>query len=863
MAIPNFDNLNDFYSSPTTSPIYFYSVKDIDPNATETDGLVGYAYRQYIYKAIDYDASKRLRTGTPEEIAANLELPATSSGSYVAASGGLNGGKYVQLSDGVYVIEYVTMTTRYRYDTPTNEYQIVSRNLGSYIYPALAIATDYPALNPYTITDVIVRCCEQLEPLRRVNGVWQKPRFRLEGVNYGSDGKVSGYDTNSLADKYSKITAPEFTFTKMTFREQMQMVGGYIHAEPRLTEVSFEPSSKHIGGKWFTLSFDEYGSSQMSDISSKKCISKVCRTDINEYCTSIDSSVDNMISQIDASSGSLTEPFIGSPRTNWYAGKSLRTETVTKRISDNDDSVISTQEPIYAVQKVMLTYFAPNSENPDISADGIVRYDITPYIFEKTEYDNLSSYDGVYPYSKSYALCYTQGEKNIRGLFFKVENAINEYLSDYAIVNIIKTVAGVDIENSFSDLSFEVTYLPITSTRATAHKQNVKKGIPRTLAYNQSGNVIETRYYGENMKGVVEKLGNAQKIYTYLLAKPSQIPTIGHKFDDEYYISYTKSEIRPTHVICTVGLTKNFNNISAYVGINSNKRMWEVSERQAFERDTVINDYLLITETSQSDDEGVLIDKTTLFNDTPPVSAVSIRNYNESGGTVGVGNLILPVKRAIMGNTFQLSFQYEDNYNAGQRARYISGNDNNVSGVWASYVPYNDYYGRFDYTTFIFYANYINAGGNVLYATPQGVIENGDAINKEVAIRYQKDNREIPHIIYQLTSVTDVKGLIIGPAFMRSMSVVSGEGGDGVSVIGYLYGFNEKLNAFGTNVPTNGTRIGSFIIMSDTISITGVSGYESWGILNDKQELIIGYNPPNGTTAKNTTLYLVAKQSVE
>lgn len=48
---------------------------------------------------------------------------------------------------------------------------------------------------------------------------------------------------------------------------------------------------------------------------------------------------------------------------------------------------------------------ANGNGHPTFKTDGdgnVIKYDITPYLFEKADYDNLSSYEGAYPYVKAY-----------------------------------------------------------------------------------------------------------------------------------------------------------------------------------------------------------------------------------------------------------------------------------------------------------------------------------------------------------------------------------------------------------------------------------------------------------------------------
>lgn len=53
--------------------------------------------------------------------------------------------------------------------------------------------------------------------------------------------------------------------------------------------------------------------------------------------------------------------------------------------------------------------------------------DITPYVYEAADYGILKSNRGYYPNSKSFAVYYTQGQKNIKGLFYQAEDEVSQY----------------------------------------------------------------------------------------------------------------------------------------------------------------------------------------------------------------------------------------------------------------------------------------------------------------------------------------------------------------------------------------------------------------------------------------------------
>lgn len=128
------------------------------------------------------------------------------------------------------------------------------------------------------------------------------------------------------------------------------------------------------------------------------------------------------------------------------------------------------------------------------------------------------------------------------------------------------------------------------------------------LIYNQQSNVIESRYYGENLKGVIARIGNVEKSITYNLARLADIPKAGQMYNDDYYISRFPWSIRPTYIKCTIGLSKDFNRLSQYIGISSVKRFSEVSQNQAIERNLLFREYIVVGKEEDPDSDSLIGD---------------------------------------------------------------------------------------------------------------------------------------------------------------------------------------------------------------------------------------------------------------
>lgn len=774
-----------------------------------------------------------------------------------------------------------TYTIQYRF----LKSEIIGGQINNYdvtITYTFSATENHLPLKKWTITDVINRCLELIEPLQ----IRQNPRFRLDGVKYENGVVQKPYRVGSQAEKYDKIIAPEFAMTKQTLREQLQQIGGYIHAEPRLRDG--------------VIYYDEYGQNKVSEISKKRYISKTYSQDINEYCTNLDSQAENLINRLDYAQGVTIEPFIG-------AFRSIRTENTTIRIEESN-GIISTQRPIADIVKVYVKY--PTAMNGSTPSSWSSPIDITAYLFETAQYQNLSSFAGAYPYAKDYALEYTQGQNNIKGLFYKSADLTGGTYQDYSIIKIIKAEGGNIntniLETGYSVLAFQVSYIPIFSERVKTNKAIRVGGLPRALAYNQSANLVETRYYGENLKGVVARLGNVEKTYTYKIGFLSDIPKVGELFDDHYYISAVSVEIEPFFIKITVGLSKDFNRLSEYVGISSNIRMYEVSEKQAFQRDTVWTDFIVVTDNrteAESSGYGNTLSKTAIMRrlsdmfdiDSTINNRFQISQAIIQGKTIRENNvnnnycISLPVVSTALGNSMTFSFNFEDSYSAGQKSIYVNGE---ISGYYGAYVPYCDYYGRLYYLNFGLFTSESDTDltDNNELDNPQynsSTVPSSDYVSTgDKYIRYRKDSREIPSFTYQLSFVADKgkENFVIGSGLAKNCSLVTGKHSGQPEV----YFFKNKLPLYEKILDVSQGEKGTLSAFSNTslglvkVDVTPPSStaYKSWAIVTPSNveaikvedeegnvfdqsiqtggELLIGRNETvNSTSTISTYFYLL------
>ena len=348
---------------------------------------------------------------------------------------------------------------------------------------------------------------------------------------------------------------------------------------------------------------------------------------------------------------------------------------------------------------------------------------------------------------------------------------------------------------------------------------------PRTIAHNQSANMVEAQYYGENIKGMAERLGNVEKAFTFQCRYASTIPQAGQKWDDDYFISDVAVEITNPCCKVTVGLTKNFNRMSKYIGANSYRRIYEVSERMVQERNTIYTDYLVIVPDSYMAPMEYSADFlfgfygftgvystftqtrysiTTRFGIMEKVSSVRIQGETKNGNET-LPEVILPVVASAFGNVMEFSYSFKDNFSAGQKIVYQQ--NDNITGYFTTEVQYCDYYGRMYYENIDFLSVDTTTESNTPPTNPDDLPEYvtyasypnltrvaGTGSNTPIICR--KDSREALSGVYAVEFVTTMKDYVIGSALAANNIMVSGMNANAKAQIVILKKPIDKLSRY-------------------------------------------------------------------
>ena len=704
-----------------------------------------------------------------------------------------------------------------------------------------------PNSTPWTITDVV----------NRILSAGETRRVSLAG---GTDiDKQKYFFDEEQANDYKSKPAPEFFFTRGTLRGALDTVGAFIHGIPRLE------------GNYKTIKYLELGKENpfTGKLPAPIYVDEQIAGD--EYANVLDSPAQNLLNTTDRASGAVVEPSADG----WRALNSTGGEWL---VAANTMTII-TDTPIYQVEKLELKWGAGGST-----------LDVTAYLYEAAEYDVLSSYTGeAYPYSKGWALRYAQGGQEITGLNFVLDSALGGKDQNYAIVNILQAL-GVNVGNGAdfaNNLFYRVTYIPIAELRVTQKKPYLTHNGAGSLIYNQGGNTIESEYYGQKLKGVIARIGNKVNRRTYIIRRLKNLPQVGQTFYPDGVperITNVDREFNTAYIKATVTSVPNFNRIAEYTGVNSNYRLYDISEKQSVDRfvhyeETCVISNSEIAETGRPmmSFSGVDVYK-DMFKTNPdttspnPDKTTSIALICYPGRTLDdAENASEPSARLMkacasfgFGNSLVFYSNMVDNYGAGKQSTSYKVKEQTRRA--SRQVPYGDGLGNISVMT-VALGTKAEQVATAPFAYPEGT---SSQLSKTLIdtqgypFFISKDSREAMHFTYQLHHQADNLDIVIGNGLCKYNPLVTAKLKP--MRFGYMTYTIDKIDPkistwedyTSVGFPSV-TMSGNTICIhasdipnkSDEVTSSGAKTYYSWMIYtpaqgNDPLEVVIAQNYPDG-----------------
>lgn len=747
-----------------------------------------------------------------------------------------------------YVLYAVGNWSFMKNDGSSESAKIATRHMISVFEPGTTTPKDL------TITRVVNELLEIAEPITR----YDKLRFTLNPADW---------------QKYEKTPCAELNFANgASLWENLLEIGKIIHCIPRL--------------KNNVVYFDKLGSNEMLATNAFGTpISNVSDSTSEKFASHLDSVVNGLMNLDDSEQGSVYDPFKGGFRT-------LRSEVSnTDMRTTVDTAIIRTVEPIERITK--LTVWYNNAE-----------YDITPYVYEKKEYDLLYSNQGTYPYSKAFALYYVQGQPNIYGLTYKEADPVSNIFKKFAIENILSTVTGQNVDLGSSaweliggimlgtdsskllNLAFNAKYITTINGRVRQAKRNIEDiKTVSVMAFNQSANKLSSVNYGKRLKGEIAMMGSAEHKLVFKTNNWSAIKTAAGKlyFDEAYgrnmYISNVTAKMWGGYFLVELGLTKNFNQLGRFVSVNSAVRQFEI-DTNVSESYFVYEEYLVFSNSSEgcepNDTSTIVFDKVlcemvqhVISGNTDAnglkVTLAQAETADESNSLLS--RVFLPVQSVALGNSLLFNFKYEDNYSAGEKLTTLSKMPYKLTQP----VPYGDLlYGECKYlgVELLYNTSIKSNAGVISMADNLPIINDTDysnTINKDVfagnlnpSRRWivHKSSRDALNVTYQIHFVTDC-GLIFGEQLMQGNPLIGGTiahvENDGTNPIINLYSRRVNEMTGETDDQPVGTALLDYKTYSHYAQLSArnftTNNYYSWNIKDVNGRVLLA---KNGTFDKIT-----------
>ncbi len=332
------------------------------------------------------------------------------------------------------------------------------------------------------------------------------------------------------------------------------------------------------------------------------------------------------------------------------------------------------------------------------------------FIFEKGIYQLFDEDDSGL--NKGDAIYYELGSNIIQGLNYQLPSKTvgsSTIVYDYAIKRILKKIYGqqaIEANIRVNDFMFYIKYRTVEEARITQTRPDLRKYLlncpldeyPRHDQFcNQQDVLIDSEKFGNFVFGKLVRTGNTEYKKLEWVDDISQIKQIGdlYTLDDGnlYYVYKVSNTYYPDHVESLVEFSKDYNQLSEVIGIPSEPRFYEISERSLIPRELNISHRIVV-----STERGLAVDKKNSFaidivdlyeilfqNADYPNYAITIFKNDkfDTSDTTVAGNsnfyrdVILPVNVTTNRGTMSFSWEMADNFSAGD---YVTPT-NEESGV--------------------------------------------------------------------------------------------------------------------------------------------------------------------------------------
>lgn len=429
--------------------------------------------------------------------------------------------------------------------------------------------------------------------------------------------------------RLGNVQIVENFYNQKNLFEILMDIGKYIHARPK---ARFGSNNRYI------IEWLEYGKTEQEEDTSTK-LSIFNSRFIEEYISSVSSYVTNMVQlggeivetvapksssedflvYNDVAEIKLTRPII----------EILEVSAIDKDGISEDITDYVYEESIYQLLPITRTPFEeevydtltdfPETGQPNIIYIALDQSGVF-YTWNDTagEYsvENWIDYNEI---SKGMAIYYGLGDNVIKGLNYRLPTINSgEQANDYAIKRILAKEFGISSPTDakklkVNDYTFKVRYRTKDDLRVNQSRPDIRDYLlsskfdkfPQHQQFNNQEDIlVDSVKFGNNVYGKLIRTGNTVYTYNEIVTSLGQLKQVGQLYNIQgniYYVSKVKNIIFSEYVLSQVEFSKDFNRLSQIIGIPSEPRFYEISERSSISRAKTFDDFLVLGTTNNND----------------------------------------------------------------------------------------------------------------------------------------------------------------------------------------------------------------------------------------------------------------------
>lgn len=600
---------------------------------------------------------------------------------------------------------------------------------------------------------------------------------------------------------------------------------------------------------------------------------------IEEINSNMETFLDNAVNEISQNSAQITYPSIEG------AYDMLKPSDNNYVLSDNNAG-IRTEYPIYRVDSLVfpmkiknITYIASEGGTQQSLANITTDIEVVDRVIEEDDYTALPYGPNNFYYERTatppetqstyisyqYRSSFINCSKNFKNIVFTFPSfyttilcAVAEYIktlgtlgNSYTMSCTVEisgeTIGHISFESSSlqntvhitteenfvpQNIRYRIKYTPIVDTHFSTDKNSTSQvKVNATSLENQSARIMSFENFSQNLLASSQRVGTQHREIALRHYKASELLQNGDYFKDTNeiiteceYIYYNK------FIIGKYVLSKDYNRINEYIGINSEIRQWQVPGN-AYDRKLLIKNYLEIDDNSKNNTSYLtelgcktILDNlirggyeytqyvykaTSCFYDTRDTKVLD--EWETMFSAIGAPHyktkLLLGTTNNGGGNVISLGFKFQDNMCA--MPIVIEYNSKNLVKKVPYCIPNGDYMGFLRSFNFIISnrkadALYSNRMPFVIkrYETDNSMPYN-DPNDLIVApnMLVLKDPAEILNVNYQVSVVSNNDYITIGKWFAIDNALIKDYGSDTPLVLNVFTSttrhgktFNDRVN---------------------------------------------------------------------